>query len=167
VHAFGGFFAWGVADRRPDLVKGIVCMEINSNPFAGQFRWGLTAAPMTYEPPVADPSEFRLVDVTPPPDSPLPVVSPYRLQAEPARKWKNLQRIPISWVTSEHGGGGSPVAQVAFLKQAGCTAEMLRLRDYGIYGNGNLMLMEKNNHEVYRVVQEWLDAKVPANGRPA
>jgi pimeloyl-ACP methyl ester carboxylesterase len=167
VHAFGGFFAWGVADRRPDLVKGIVCMEINSNPFAGQFRWGLTAAPMTYDPPVSDPSEFRLVDVTPPSDSPRPVVSPYRLQAEPARKWKNLQGIPIGWVTSEHGGGGSPVAQVAFLKQVGCTAEMLRLRDYGIHGNGNLMLMEKNNHEVYRVVEDWLNRNVPSNRRPA
>jgi pimeloyl-ACP methyl ester carboxylesterase len=166
-HAFGGFFGWGVADRRPDLVKGIVAMEINSNPFAGQFRWGLTAAPMTYDPPVSDPAEFNLVNVTPPPDSPRPVVSPYRLQAEPARKWKNLQRIPISWVTSEYGGGGSPVAQVAFLKQVGCQAEMLRLRDYGIIGNGNLMLMEKNNHEVYRVVQDWLDRNVPSNRRPA
>ena len=25
-HAFGGFFGWGVADRRPSLVKGIFCM---------------------------------------------------------------------------------------------------------------------------------------------
>jgi hypothetical protein len=39
-HAFGGFFAWGVADRRPAMVKGIVCMEINGNPFERQLRWG-------------------------------------------------------------------------------------------------------------------------------
>jgi hypothetical protein len=87
------------------------------------------------------------------------VVSPFKLQAEPAHKWKNLQGIPITWVTSEFGGGGSPVSNVAFLKQAGCTAEMLRLRDYGIYGNGNLMLLEKNNHEVFSVIRDWL-AKV-------
>jgi hypothetical protein len=49
---------------------------------------------------------------------------------------------------------------VAFLKQAGCSAEMMRLRDYGIIGNGNLMLMEKNNHEVFTVIQEWLKTKV-------
>jgi hypothetical protein len=61
-------------------------------------------------------------------------------------------------VTSEFGGGGSPVSNVAFLKQVGCTAEMLRLRDYGIVGNGNLMLLEKNNHEVFGVVQNWLKA---------
>jgi pimeloyl-ACP methyl ester carboxylesterase len=161
VHAFGGFFAWGVADRRPNLVKAIVAMEINGNPFAAQLRWGLTASPMTYEPPVLDVTQFNLRDQSGPPDSPRPVVSPFKLQAEPARKWKNLQGIPISWVTSEFGGGGSPVSNVAFLKQVGCTAEILRLRDYGIIGNGNLMLLEKNNHEVFAVIQEWLNRKVP------
>jgi pimeloyl-ACP methyl ester carboxylesterase len=159
VHAFGGFFAWGVADRRPNLVKAIVAMEINGNPFAAQLRWGLTASPMTYDPPVSDLSQFRLVDQSAPPDSPRPIVSPFKLQAEPVHKWKNLKGIPITWVTSEFGGGGSPVSNVAFLKQAGCTAEMLRLRDYGIHGNGNLMLLEKNNHEVFSVIRDWL-AKV-------
>jgi pimeloyl-ACP methyl ester carboxylesterase len=159
-HAFGGFFGWGVADRRPQLVKGILCMEINGNPFERQLRWGLTASPMTYDPPVTDLKQFSLVDRTPPPDSPRPIASPYKLQAEPARKWKNLQQIPIAWITSEFGAGGSPVANVAFLKQAGCAVDLLRLRDYGINGNGNLMLMEKNNHEVFGVLRDWLDRKV-------
>jgi pimeloyl-ACP methyl ester carboxylesterase len=161
-HAFGGFFAWGVADRRPSLVKGIIAMEINGNPFERQLRWGLTAAPMTYDPPLTDVSQFKLVDHIPPPDSPRPIASPYRLQAEPARKWKNLQNIPIAWITSEFGAGGSPVANVAFLKQVGCDVEMLRLRDYGIHGNGNLMPMEKNNHEVFIVLRDWLSRKVAA-----
>ena len=159
-HAFGGFFGWGVADRRPQLVKGILCMEINGNPFERQLRWGLTARPMTYEPPVTDIKQFALVDRTPPPDSPRPIASPYKLQAEPAHKWKNLQRIPIGWITSEFGAGGSPVANVAFLKQVGCSVDLLRLRDYGIFGNGNLMLMERNNHEVFGVLRDWLDSKV-------
>jgi len=160
VHAFGGFSAWGIADRRPSLVKAIMCMEINGNPFERQLRWGLTAGPMTFDPPVADPSHFTLTDHSEPPDSPRPVAPSYKLQAEPARKWKNLQGIPIGWLTSEFGGGGSPVANVAFLKQVGCSAEMLRLRDYGILGNGNLMLLEKNNHEVFGVIRDWLDRKV-------
>jgi len=159
-HAFGGFFGWGVADRRPKLVKGIFCMEINGNPFAGQLRWGLTASPMTYDPPVTDPAQFQLVDHTLPPDSPRPIVPSYKLQAEPAHQWKNLRGIPIGWLTSEFGGGGSPITNVEFLKQAGCSAEMVRLRDYGIVGNGNLMLLEKNNHEVFAVVRDWLDRKV-------
>jgi pimeloyl-ACP methyl ester carboxylesterase len=161
-HAFGGFFGWGVADRRPNLVKGIFAMEINGNPFAQQLRWGLTASPIAYDPPVTNPAQFQLVDHTAPPDSPRPVVSPFKLQAEPARKWKNLQGIPIGWLTTEFGGGGSPVANVEFLKQAGCSAEMVRLRDYGIIGNGNSMLLEKNNHEVFGVVRDWLDRKVAA-----
>jgi pimeloyl-ACP methyl ester carboxylesterase len=159
-HAFGGFFGWGVADRRPNLVKGIFCMEINGNPFAAQLRWGLTASPMTYDPPVTDPSQFQLVDHTPPVDSPRPIVASYKLQAEPARKWKNLGNIPIGWLTTEFGAGGNPFAQVAFLKQVGCQVEMVRLRDFGIAGNGNLMLLEKNNHEVFTVVRDWLDRKV-------
>ncbi|HTC89702.1 MAG TPA: alpha/beta fold hydrolase [Bryobacteraceae bacterium] len=159
-HAFGGFFAWGVADRRPNLVKGIFCMEINGNPFAAQLKWGLTASPMTYDPPVTDPSQFQLVDHPLPPDSPRPLIASYKLQAEPARKWKNLRGVPIGWLTSEFGGGGSPISNVEFLKQVGCSAEMVRLRDYGIVGNGNLMLLEKNNHEVFGVVRDWLDRKV-------
>jgi pimeloyl-ACP methyl ester carboxylesterase len=160
VHAFGGFFAWGVADRRPSLVKAIMCMEINGNPFAAQLRWGLTASPMTYDPPVTDLAQFKLVDHTEPPDSPRPVVPAYKLQSDPARKWKNLQGIPIGWLTSEFGGGGSPVSNVEFLKQVGCSAEMIRLRDFGILGNGNLMLLDKNNHEVFAVIRDWLAKKV-------
>ena len=159
-HAFGGMFGWGVADRRPSLVKGMVCMEINGNPFERQLRWGITASPMTYDPPVTAVTDFTLVEHTPPPDSPRPIASPYKLQAEPARQWKNLKGIPMAWVTSEFGAGGSPVANVAFLKQVGCSVELLRLRDYGILGNGNLMLMEKNNHEVFGVLNTWLEQKV-------
>jgi pimeloyl-ACP methyl ester carboxylesterase len=159
-HAFGGFFGWGVADRRPQLVKAIVCMEINGNPFERQLRWGLTAGPMTYEPPVSDLSQFKLIERQTPPDSPRPFEPRFKLQAEPAHRWKNLTGIPIAWLTSEYGAGGSPAANVAFLKQAGCSIEMLRLRDHGINGNGNLMLMEKNNHEVFAVLRDWLDRSV-------
>ena len=162
VHAFGGFAAWGMADRRPNLVKAIMAMEINGNPFAAQLRWGLTAGPMTFDPPVTDLAQFKLIDKTEPPDSPRPVVASYKLQADPVHKWKNLQNIPIGWITSEFGGGGSPISNVDFLKQVGCNAEMIRLRDYGIIGNGNLMLMEKNNHEVFAVIRDWLDKKVKA-----
>ena len=43
---------------------------------------------------------------------------------------------------------------------------MVRLRDHGILGNGNLMLMERNNHEVFRVIRDWLDTHVAApNGK--
>jgi pimeloyl-ACP methyl ester carboxylesterase len=158
-HAFGGFWGWVVADQRPNLVKAIVGMETNGNPFAAQLRWGLTPTPMTYDPPVTDLSQFKLVDQVTPPDSPRPVIASFKLQAEPAHQWKNFKGIPIAWMTSEFGAGGSAFANLAFLKQVGCSVELLRLRDYGILGNGNLMLMEKNNHEVFGVMRDWLDRK--------
>ena len=52
-HAFGGFLGWIMADRRPNLVKGILAMEINGNPFLNQLRWGVTAIPLAYDPPAA------------------------------------------------------------------------------------------------------------------
>ena len=161
-HAFGGFLGWGVADRRPNLIKAIFCMEINGNPFERQLRWGLTASPMTYDPPVTDVAQFKLADRTEPPDSPRPAPASYKLQAPPAHQWKNLKGIPVGWMTSEFGGGGSPVANVEFLKQVGCAAEMIRLRDFGILGNGNLMLLDKNNHEVFTVMREWIEKRVGA-----
>ena len=48
------------------------------------------------------------------------------------------------------------------LSDAVIKIDLLRLRDSGIYGNGNLMLMEKNNHEVFGVIRDWLDKKAVA-----
>jgi hypothetical protein len=45
---------------------------------------------------------------------------------------------------------------VADLRQAGCTAELIRLRDLGIQGNTNLFIFERNNKEVYGVIRDWL-----------
>jgi pimeloyl-ACP methyl ester carboxylesterase len=159
-HAFGGFLGWIMADRRPALVKGIMAVEINGNPFLNQLRWGLTAVPLAYDPPAATPADFQLVDVPVPPDSPRTPLTTFKLQGEPVRALRNLRNIPIGWLTGEFGGGGLGPANVEFLKQAGCRAELLRLRDLGILGNGNLMLMETNNRQVFDVVHGWFEKNV-------
>jgi hypothetical protein len=89
-------------------------------------------------------------------------IAPYKLQAEPARKLKNLKGIPIVVVTSEgsFASPGNPGA-VAFFKQAGCTAEELRLVDHGIHGNGHMMMVEKNNAEVLEPIVAWIEKNVP------
>ena len=87
-HAFGGFFGWGVADRRPNLVKAIMCMEINGNPFAAQLRWGLTASPIAYDPPVSDPAQFNLVD---------------HIRCPPIRRVRSFHRISCSRTRRENG----------------------------------------------------------------
>ena len=79
-------------------------------------------------------------------------------QAEPARKLANLSKFPIFMVTSQssyHAVYDGCTAQ--FLAQAGVDVQHVRLEDIGIYGNGHMMFMEKNNIEVADVVLHWLD----------
>ncbi|PYR25639.1 MAG: hypothetical protein DMF98_11575 [Acidobacteria bacterium] len=158
-HSAGGPFGWLVAEARPNLVKGIVCIEGGGAPFGGQNIWGLSTIPVAYDPPVAAPSEIKTRDVT----SSEPGVQPYRLQEEPARKLKNLQGIPMVIVTAEasFASPGNPGA-IDFLRQAGCKAEELRLVDHGIHGNGHMMMVEKNNRQVLQPIIDWIQKNVPA-----
>src|SRR5216117_1641097 len=160
-HSAGGPFGWLVAEIRPSLVKAIIVIEGAGGPFAGQNVWGLSTIPAAYEPPVSDPSEIKTKTITPAEAG----VQPYRLQEEPARKLKNLQGIPMVMVTAEasFASPGSPGA-VAYLKQAGCKAEELRLVDHGIHGNGHMMMVEKNNREVLQPILEWINKNVSASG---
>jgi hypothetical protein len=82
------------------------------------------------------------------------------VQAEPARQLKNLRDIPILWMQGENNYSGP--AHVQFLRQSGCSAEFIRLRDRGILGNTNLMPLEKNNFEVFGVIRDWLNDHVRA-----
>jgi pimeloyl-ACP methyl ester carboxylesterase len=156
-HSAGGPFGWLVAEARPNLVKGIVVIEGGGTPFDAQNRWGLSTIPVTYDPPVSDSSEIKTKTVTPTE----PGVQPYKLQEEPARKLKNLQGIPMVIVTAEasFASPGNPGA-VAFLKQAGCKAEELRLADHNIHGNGHMMMCEKNNREVLQPILDWIKKNV-------
>ena len=65
------------------------------------------------------------------------------------------------WMQGENPYAGP--AQVQFLKQSGCDAELVRLRDRGIEeGNTNLMLLERNNFEVFAIIRDWLNQRVRA-----
>jgi pimeloyl-ACP methyl ester carboxylesterase len=155
-HSAGGPFGWVVGDACPDLVKGIVCAE-GLGPM-------LTAIPLTYDPPIASLSELSL-DELPPADVDWGLLPkpPLVLQTEPARRLANLQRVPIAFVTSEDPrftvmNGAS----IAYLRQAGCSVDDLRLTDLGIHGNGHFMPLETNNREVLQVILDWIETVVPA-----
>src|SRR5437867_438774 len=160
-HSAGGPFGWLVAEARPNLVKGIIVIEGGGTPFNGQNRWGLSTIPVTYDPPVSDPSEIKTQTVTPAE----PGVQPYKLQEEPARKLKNLEGIPMVIVTAEasFASPGNPGA-VAFLKQAGCKAEELRLTVHNIHGNGHMMMREQNNREVLQPILDWIKKNANPSG---
>jgi hypothetical protein len=76
-----------------------------------------------------------------------------------------LTRVPIAVVTSDDPAFGVLNASaVAFLRQAGCSVDELRLSDLGIRGNGHFMPLEENNEEVLRVVLDWVER---ASERPS
>ena len=43
-----------------------------------------------------------------------------------------------------------------YLNQAGVKAQFIRLQDKGILGNGHMMMLEKNNLEIARLIDEWV-----------
>ena len=74
----------------------------------------------------------------------------------------NLQGIPIVYVTAEKSGRTQGFAVIASLKQAGCDAEELQLKDRGILGNGHFMMFENNRRQVFDVIRGWIEQKLPA-----
>jgi pimeloyl-ACP methyl ester carboxylesterase len=154
VHSAGGPFSWIVANERPNLVKAIINVEGGGQPFAAGTPWGLTDVPVVYDPPASDPSQIVTRDVAGPGGT------TYKLQAEPARKLKNLQNIPTIYVVAEKSGrNGAPV--VAYLKQAGVDAEEFNLKDKGVLGNGHFMMLENNRRQVFDAIRGWLEQKIP------
>lgn len=79
------------------------------------------------------------------------------LQQEPARKLKNLSKIPVLLETGEASSHASyDDFTVQFLRQAGVTVEHLKLADEGIHGNGHLQFLEKNNLEIIELLEKWI-----------
>ena len=121
----------------------IVAIEPMGPPFAdilniGKLTWGLTASPLRYEPQPASPDEPE--------------------KAEPvAFKLRSLTSISIAAVigeTSAFAAAGPPI--VAMLAAAGATAQLIRLTDHGIFGNGQRLIYEKNSDQALQPVLQWL-----------
>ncbi len=142
-HSSSGSDGWLVADRRPDLVVAIVTIEPMGPPFAdvpniGALIWGLTAAPITYDPPRSTPDDARKAD-------PLTLKIPA------------LGGVPVAVVSGEVSPqAGYAPAIVEFLSNAGGVVEHLHLPDVGIHGNGHGLIYEKNSDEALQPVLRWL-----------
>jgi pimeloyl-ACP methyl ester carboxylesterase len=155
-HSAGGPFAWIAANARPNLVVGLLPVEPAGPPF-GNLRYGVAASPLVFDPPIADASELKTVQVMPTE----PNRDPYLIQAEPARKLKNLQGIPIA-ITTAPASYHYPYdyATVAFLKQAGCNVTHIELEKVGVTGNGHFLMMERNNRAVLQPMLDFLDKTI-------
>lgn len=155
-HSAGGPPGWLIADARPDLVRAIVAVEPLGPPFeaiSGQLPFGITHAPLTYEPALAQGDQLASQDMPSPGEG----LVPYKIQAEPARQLPNLARMPIVIVTAEASWmAADNHAIVHFLRQAGCSVDHVRLEDRGVHGNGHAMQLERNSDEVASVIAGWL-----------
>ena len=171
-HSQSGAFGWPIADARPNLVKAIVAVEPSGPPvrdvvFKGApdyFEdgpltkpYGIAAVPLAYG-GVANAPELSFVEQDRP-DSPQRVKC-WR-QKEPARQLTNLHNIPVVILSSEasyHASYDHCTAE--YLAQAGVKNEFIRLADRGIRGNGHMMMLEKNNLEIARVIADWLGKNI-------
>lgn len=143
-HSASGPVGWLVADRRPGLVKAIVAVEPMGPPFAdipniGKLTWGLTAAPLGYQPEPQSPDEVR--NAAP---------GALRLPA-----LEGLRIAVLIGETSAFAPASPPIVEM--LKTAGAAAELIRLTDHGIHGNGHGLVYEKNSDETLRPVLRWLE----------
>jgi len=142
-HSASGPDGWLLGDRRPGLVAAIVAIEPMGPPFSatpgiGALDWGLTAAPVTFDPPRASAAEVRAADP-----------SALRIPA--------LAGLPVAVVTGETSGFAPfGPAIVEFLVNAGAAAEQLRLTDHGVFGNGHGLIYEKNSDQALEPVLRWL-----------
>ena len=161
-HSQGGTHGWLWADARPELVKAIVAVEPSGPPFRSTILkggpvklYGITDIPMTYDPP-ANPT---IDGKAPLQTNAQPGLNGETciLQQEPARRLKNLSKIPVLLETGEASSHASyDDFTVQFLRQAGVTVEHLKLADEGIHGNGHLQFLEKNNLEIIELLEKWI-----------
>ena len=83
------------------------------------------------------------------------------VQKSPARQLPNLRGIPIVIIMSEASYHASyDHCTTAWLTQAGVPNTFTRLADVEIHGNGHMMMLEKNNLEIARLIDEWVQENV-------
>ena len=147
-HSAGGPVGWLTADARPGLVKGIAAVEPVGPAFAelpgmGTLAWGLTAAPMTFEPPLATSDDVR--------------------NADPATlRIPSLRKMPIAVFTGATSGFSTFAPDVVrSLNAASAEAEWIHLPDLGINGNGHGLIFEANSDETVKPVIEWITTHWP------
>jgi len=179
-HSQSGTIGWKIADERPTLVKAVVAVEPNGPTFYDpvftggknwyHYRtakperpWGLTRVPLTYDPPVTDPSQLSRVEQN---KAEGPDLMRCWLQGKPVHTLPNLRNIPIAIVTSEASFRATyDQCTSDYLTQAGVPNTHIRLADLGIHGNGHMMMLERNSDQIAGVIANWLGHNVGGSNR--
>lgn len=175
IHSQGAPAGWLAADACPQLAKAIIAIEPNGPALQGTHphngskarQWGLTDVPMTFEPPITEPSKLQLTTIPATEESRSAVVLQDESEGRVVHKLKNLQHIPVLVEVGEASYHAEfDHATVAFLRQAGVPCDFIRLEDLNIRGNGHMQMLELNNLDIAAVLLKWLDDQFPA-GKPS
>ncbi|NBW07570.1 MAG: hypothetical protein EBR82_06050 [Caulobacteraceae bacterium] len=165
-HSQSGPFGWGIGELRPDLVRAIVAVEPSGPPFASapppwgdgspdrvMRPWGLTTTPLTYEPALSSPDD--LAKVWTPSDD--PELTGCWSQGGTPRRLAHLAKLPILILVGEasyHAGYDHCTAR--YLAQAGVPTEFVRLPEWGLNGNGHMVMLERNSAAISARIGDWL-----------
>ena len=79
------------------------------------------------------------------------------VQKEPAHQLVNLKEIPTMILVAEasyHAVFDHCTAK--WLNQACVKTDFVRLEDKGIRGNGHMVMIEKNNLEIAKLLDDWI-----------
>jgi pimeloyl-ACP methyl ester carboxylesterase len=163
-HSQPGPATWRVAEARPNLVKAIVAVEPTGPPFAingagvRTMPYGPSAGPLTYDPPVAEPSEIDIAQQDTPDGGGL---QRCWMQREPARNLPRLTGLNILFVLSE-SSYHAPYDHCTrkYLMQAGVQSDLFHLPQLGLHGDGHLMMIEQHNLQIAGLIEEWLYRKL-------
>src|SRR5712671_2513260 len=160
-HSQSGTYGWLIADARPQLVKAVIAIEPSGPPFeatiigTGKARvWGPTDIAITYDPSVKDPGELAVVRDA---EADGPDLFVCWMQKAPARQLINLKNVPVMIMAAEasyHQAYDHCTAK--YLNQAGVKTEYIPLQNAGIHGNGHMVMIEKNNIAVAKVIDDWV-----------
>ena len=159
-HSRSGPFGWLVADARPDLVRAILAIEPNGPPFFDVVpsavtptfvrAWGIAYAKLHFDPSVEQPASLAPgLDAS----DDGPDMERCWLPTGAKRTLPGLQRMPILILSSEASYHARyDQCTVRFLMRNGVQPDFVRLADIGIHGNGHMMMIEKNNEQVAKVL---------------
>lgn len=152
-HSASGPSGWLITDRRPNLVAAVVAVEpmgpvFGDTPGIGSLDWGLTAAPVTFDPPRETPEQVRAADPS-------------------TLKIPGLKGVPVALLTGETSVFASFASSIVpFLQNAGASVEHLDLPALGIHGNGHGLIYERNSDDAFEVVTQWLAMSVSTPALP-
>jgi hypothetical protein len=115
--------------------------------------WGIVSIPITYSPPVTDPSQLSFYQEATPDG---PTVRCW-LQTAPARQLPNLQGMAHLLIVAEASSAANANYCVSrYLTQGGVQNTWVKLGAVGIHGNGHMMMWEKNDLDIAAFIADWL-----------